>query len=522
MSNKEFINNLSATYADVRRLDAKVVDAKKIKLKGKELDNITYEGDIYSSYSTPYDLRKGALITNEDGTKTIKDLYCPINIAIENGTFVSHKGWCNEDSAETIKQIVSIKDGAAFDENNNRICIFDSDNLVSVMTNYTILPGSVYTRLIRQYIASLFSRRGDRSSDTIIYENNLKSFKSYLPKLVNGYSMFSANTGSCELLEEFTSPLPNLQIGAHMFKGTSLKSFNIDMPNLECGYMMFAGYNTFEGVGVNVSPQFESFSSDLSKLKDGSWMFIGCNKLTRFDTDLTSLICGDYMFVDTPNLKFNSCLESLVSGNGMFRKANLDANSLLIIMNTIRDIKAEKDELAERVANGEAIENVYKSEGWQSDGSYTMYCVGLPENIDSSRIGHITISLGIENTDEARLQMAKDVLCNSWEEVEAEFTNKGWTVYWTYNGSSSANTLDLENDNSPVWVKLEEILPETLEDGTVIPPRGNYCSEDGTKKYRLDWFHSTNGSTEGYQYFGSLLEACGYFGVIPVKYLEEN
>lgn len=118
--------------------------------------------------------------------------------------------------------------------------------------------------------------------------------------------------------------------------------------------------------------------------------------------------------------------------------------------------------------------------------------------------------------------MAKDVLCNSWEEVEAEFSNKGWTVQWLYNGSSSANTLDSENDNSPVWVKVEEVFPETLEDGTVIPPRCNYCSEDGTKKYMLNWFHSTNGSTEGYQYFGSLLEACGYYGIIPVRYLGEN
>lgn len=228
------------------------------------------------------------------------------------------------------------------------------------------------------------------------------------------------------------------------------------------------------------------------------------------------------MFMETSNLKFNSSLESLISGPAMFALARLDASSLLVIMHTIRDIKAEKDELAERVANGEASEDVYKPEGWQANGSYIMYCAGLEKIIDHN-IGNIQISLGIENTDEARLQMAKDVLCDSWEEVEAEFTNKGWTVHWTYDGSSSsANTLDLENTSSPVWVKLEEVFPETLEDGTVIPPRCSHCSEDGTKKYKLHWFHSTNGSTEGYQYFGSLLEACGYFGVIPVKYFEEN
>ena len=91
----------------------------------------------------------------------------------------------------------------------------------------------------------------DRGRYTVIDDNKLKSFNSPLPNLVNGYSMFSAEIGSCELLEEFTSPLPNLQIGAWMFKGTSLNSFNIDMPNLECGYGMFAGYNIFEEIGVN-------------------------------------------------------------------------------------------------------------------------------------------------------------------------------------------------------------------------------------------------------------------------------
>lgn len=519
MSDKKFIANLSSTEADIRVLKSKEVDAKKIKLKGKELDNITYE-DKFSLMSTPYDLRKGALVTNEDGTKTIKDLYCPINIAIENGTYIFHKGWCNEDSAEAIAQIVSIKNSIAYDENNNQICLFDSDNLVSVMA-YPVAIHNSYQRIAMQTYVSLFTKREDRGSNTIIYDNRLKSFESSLSKLVNGYSMFSANTGSCELLEEFTSPLPNLQIGAFMFKGTSLKSFNIDMPNLECGYGMFLGCSMREETGVNVSPQFESFSSDLSKLKDGTFMFTACNNLKRFDTDLPSLLIGDNMFMEAFNLKFNSSLESLVRGRNMFRAVSLDAGSLLKIIHTIRDIKAEKDELAQRVANGEASESVYKSDGWQSDGSYIMHCVGLEQKITEG-VGEITISLGIENTDEARLQMAKDVLCDSWEEVEAEFTNKGWTVHWLYRGSASANTLDLENENSPIWAKLEEVLPETLEDGTVITPRYSYCSEDGTKKYILTWFHSTNGSTEGYQYFGSLLEACGYFGVIPVKYFEEN
>jgi hypothetical protein len=287
---------------------------------------------------------------------------------------------------------------------------------------------------------------------------------------------------------------------------------------------MFAGMTNYEETYWNAYPQFESFSSNLDNLKDGEAMFLSCSKLTSFNSNLLNLERGYSMFAYCKLLKnFNSSLASLVDGKDMFRKCILSANSLMIIMDTIRNIKAEKESLSEKIAAGEPSEKVYKDVGWQENGSYIIECLGRKDTIDSNySVGRITIGLGIENTDEARLQMAKDVLCNSWEEVEAEFTNKGWTVQWIYNGSSLANTLELENNNSPVWAKLEEVFSETLEDGTVIPPRCNYCSEDGTKKYMLHWFHSTNGSTEGYQYFGSLLEACGYFGVIPVRYLEEN
>lgn len=522
MSDKLYTTNtasLKATTADIR-----ILDAKKIKLNGKELDNISYE-DKFSSMSTPYDLRKGALVTNEDGTKTIKDLYCPINIKIENGNPVSKKGWCNDDSVDIIEQIVTIKDGVARDKDNNILCLFESDELVSCCNVVVPFPGYAYVNLTNQWpIGSLFTLVDSYTGYVHSADSQLKTFHSPLTNLINGFSMFSSAQGSCELLEDFESNLPKLINGSWMFAGTALKKFDIDMPQLEIAKGMFAGMTNYEETYWNAYPQFESFSSNLDNLKDGEAMFIHCSKLTSFNSNLLNLERGDGMFTYCELLKnFNSSLASLVDGRDMFKKCILSANSLMIIMDTIRNIKAEKELLSEKIAAGEPSEKVYKDVGWQENGSYIIECLGRKDTINNNyNVGKITIGLGIENTDEARLQMAKDVLCNSWEEVEAEFTNKGWTVQWVYNGSSSTNTLELENNNSPVWAKLEEVFPETLEDGTVIPPRCTYCSEDGTKKYILHWFHSTNGSTEGYQYFGSLLEACGYFGVIPVRYLEEN
>lgn len=516
--------SLKAVTIDVRKLDAKNIDVKKINLNGKELDNIEYE-DKFNQVSTPYDLRRGVLITNEDGTKIIKNLYCPTNVKMENGA-PTRNGWCNDDSADVIAQIVDIKNGLATDQNNNILCYFESNELVSCAAGILPFQGSNYVQLTNQWIlGSLFTLHDSQYNQFYCIENQLKTFNSPLTNLINGFSMFSGPSGSCEFLEEFESNLPNLLNGSYMFAGTSLKKFDIDMPLLEIAQGMFDGTNNYEETQWNAYPKFESFSSSLDNLKDSKWMFHSCSDLVSFSSNLSRLERGMHMFTFCTSLKnFESPLSSLVNGANMFVKCILSADSLMVIMDTIRDIKSEQEALAERVTNGETAENVYKDVGWQENGDYIIECLGRKQSINQNGagIGIITIGLGIENTDEARLQMAKDVLCNSWEEVEAEFTNKGWTVQWLYNGSSSANTLDSENDNSPVWVKVEEVFPETLEDGTVIPPRCNYCSEDGTKKYMLNWFHSTNGSTEGYQYFGSLLEACGYYGIIPVRYLGEN
>ena len=132
--------------------------------------------------------------------------------------------------------------------------------------------------------------------------------------------------------------------------------------------------------------------------------------------------------------------------------------------------------------------------------------------------GTIVIGLGIDNTVEARQALAEAIWCKDWDEVNQEFTDKNWTVTWQFNGApTSAATLDMNTSSSPIWAKLEEVVAD--ENGN-LPPY-SYVSEDGSKYFNLHWYHSSNGNNEGYDYFGSLLEACGYFGITPKEYANE-
>ena len=133
--------------------------------------------------------------------------------------------------------------------------------------------------------------------------------------------------------------------------------------------------------------------------------------------------------------------------------------------------------------------------------------------------GTITIGLGIDDTDEARQSLAEAIWCKDWNDVNQEFANKSWTVQWQFNGTpTSAATLDMNTTPSPIWAKLEEVVAD--ENGKL--PHYSYVSEDGSKYFNLHWYHSSNGNNEGYDYFGSLLEACGFFGITTKQYAEQN
>ena len=222
-----------------------------------------------------------------------------------------------------------------------------------------------------------------------------------------------------------------------------------------------------------------SFSGDLSSLTNGSAMFIDTD-LTSFSGDLSSLTNGTSMFYKTSLTSFSGDLSSLTKGNKMFDSTKLDAPSLANIIHTIKDRTG----------------------------------LSAPSNSE----GTIIIGLGIDDTDEARQALAEAIWCKDWAEVNQEFSDKNWTVQWQFNGApTSAATLDMNTTSSPIWAKLEEVVAD--ENGNL--PHYSYVSEDGSKYFNLHWYHSSNGNNEGYDYFGSLLEACGYFGIVPKEYANE-
>ena len=291
----------------------------------------------------------------------------------------------------------------------------------------------------------------------------LTSFSGDLSSLVNGNRMFRKTS-----LTSFSEDLSNLTDGSYMFYQTSLESFSGDLSSLTNGSSMFSG------------TALTSFSGDLSSLTNGRSMFYNCTNLTTFNGDLSSLTDGDSMFYTCTNLTtFNGDLSSLNGAYGMFSDCKLDASSLANIIHTIKDR------------------------------------TGL--STPSFNAGLIYIGLGIDDTDEARQALAEAIWSKDWNDVNQEFTDKNWTVQWQFNGAPTSATLNMNTTTSPIWAKLEEVVAD--ENGNI--PHYSYVSEDGSKYFNLYWYHSSNGNNDGYDYFGSLLEACGYFGIVPKEYANE-
>ena len=204
------------------------------------------------------------------------------------------------------------------------------------------------------------------------------------------------------------------------------------------------------------------FNSDLSSLRNGSSMFSACTNLTSFTSDLPSLTNGNSMFYNCRNLtSFNCDLSSLTNGNSMFYGCKLDAPSVKNIINTI---------------------NTY---------SYTL-----------------TLGMGCDNTETDKNLFAQEVGYADMTSLLTALSDKGWTVDAQYNGRpTSTYSLRKPSESTlPVFVKLEE-----TED------YADYASEDGSKKFRLDWFHETTGSTDGYTQFNTIEEAIETLKIKPIE-----
>ena len=259
------------------------------------------------------------------------------------------------------------------------------------------------------------------------------------------------------VIKNFNTSLPNLRNGILFFQQSNIETFKGSL------YALQTAKEMFKGCGLLISVETE-----LPVLAEANSMFISCAKLPKFDIELPRLSDGTSMFNGCSSLtSFTSALPSLTTGTNMFSGCKLDARSLMYIVETLPT--------AETPAN-------------------------------------ITIGLGVNSEDEME-EFAKAASFNSWGELKQLFIDKNWTATFQYNGApTTAATLDEngQTTGAPIYARLIEADEDT----------GNYISEEDGKFYNLEWGHSITNSAN-YTVFGSLLEAYGYFGIVPKEFATE-
>lgn len=508
--------SLKATIADIRNLDAKKIDAENINLKNKNIleyieesvPTITHSQDTRETVYAK-DLWGQWIETKDDGTIIVHDDY----LSNPNSSFNSR--W--------LENVRAIRDNKAYsgittDAEGNFTGVSESSVIANIQTEM-IKDGSYMFGGSSFSPFPFVSFSGDLSSlvdgNNMFYYASLESFSGDLSNLINGFGMFG-NTA----LTSFSEDLSSLVYGTGMFHSTPLTSFSGDLSSLVDGSDMFS------------FASLESFSGDLSSLANGSNMFASTS-LTSFDGNLSNLIDGSTMFYNTSLESFSGDLSSLVNGDYMFSHCKLTPQSVMYIVESIRNITEEKAKYpnSETGELGEIPWVTYDSTtqkysapfGFMEDGQY-VYTFNFPNpsttTISASNVGQLTLGIDVTNdpeTIEQQLQtFAEECLYESWDKLKEAFSNKGWAVTFQYGGTDSSITLseDEQFRGVPVYARLIEVSDENKD-------KAKYCTEDGTKFYNIDWGHDVT-DYDQYQYFGSLLEACGYFGVIPVKYLEEN
>lgn len=234
---------------------------------------------------------------------------------------------------------------------------------------------------------------------------------------------------------------------------TALVVFNSDLSSLGKGRGMFDDCSNLT-----------VFNAKLTSLWDGRNMFRNCSNLVEFDIEVSSLRDGANMFDNCTNLTtFKSKLPSLFLGHGMFDGCKLNSASIKNIANTINP-----------AAGGT----------------------------------NITLGMGCDNNEEDIALFMQEIGYSSINEFGLDMDNKGWWILVQYNGRpSSSYSIKRSSSNSlPVFVKLAE-----------TEEYADYTSLEESKKYKLDWFHETTGSTDGYTQFNSLEEAIETLNIKPIE-----
>lgn len=304
--------------------------------------------------------------------------------------------------------------------------------------------------------------------------------------------------------------------------------------------------------------QFTEFSGNLSNLVEGRKMFYNCNKMTTFTANLHSLIRGKQMFMSCSAMtKFQNegggspNLDSLVDGFQMFRGCTalktwncnlpnlknaynmfLDCASLEIFIGDMPNV-TEIGDYREGIFRGCKNLTTFISDiGSPKLTSWSMRdCKLNPISVYymlkscAPKTGGSTWYLGIgvdlkdadgnALTEEQQVAnkntFAQEIGFETFDALIAAFGEKGKGINWSFNGTPvSSNTLGMNSSAIPIYAQIEESNEED----------GEYCTEDGEKYYKIFWCHQPHDPSE-WNYFGSLLEACGHWGVIPKEYLEK-
>lgn len=193
---------------------------------------------VYNIHSDPsyYSVWEHAVISNEDGTIEIKNLYVP-DSSDYWFDLIGQPDVTSNFSATPVINITEVIDYELFAS--------DYTNTVKVESDKIIIGG-------RLYMGGLFEERGmfyisaypDGNWSEGVYSRGsygcttLKTFKTQLTKLKQGCYMFK----KCEALETFVSDMPVLWNGNEMFNGcTSLSNFIADLSSLTDAELMFKG-----------------------------------------------------------------------------------------------------------------------------------------------------------------------------------------------------------------------------------------------------------------------------------------
>ena len=530
--------SLKATIADIRNLDA-----KKINLKGK---------DILEHIKESVPTIKHSQDTRE--TVTEDDLWGQWAETKSDGTIIVHDNWVTNPNASSSSawntsitkvednksytssgfyaniQTEKIKDGKGMFSSCKNLTTFSS-NLLNLMNGY----GMFY------YCSNLTSFSSDLSSLTdgynmFYYCSNLTSFSTNLSRLTDGGNMFFG----CTNLTSFSSDMPSLTDGSSMFYGCkNLKSFSSDLSSLMGGFCMFqncSGLNIFSSDLPSLTDgssmfykcsNLTSFTSALSSLTYSSSMFLDCSNLTSFSSDMHSLVDGGRMFEGCSNLtSFTSYMSSLTTGGNMFKKCKLDAQSVMYIYHSIKDITAEKqlyiNNTIPYVTYDFTTDKYSAPRGFMDDGIY-VYTYKKPNpfttTISASFVGKITIGIDVTDDSSTIQQQLKDfaneAAFDSWDDLKTHFSNKGWTVTFQYGGTTDTipdefpNTYGLRGGERiipcPIFAKLVQVEDKDSAE---------YCTEDASTFYNIEWGHDVT-NPQDFQQFDSLEDAMRTFNVFP-------